>query len=1389
LECRENPAAGNLDPFFGSGGIVTTPVLSGNDHAWKTVVDDSDRILVGGRTSNGGNYDLGIIRLTSTGALDSTFGIGGKVTTPIGSGNDSLQSIVIDKQDRIVVSGTTWSGANYDFFVARFNDNGTLDSSFGTNGLVITGVGIGDDFAYDMAIDSQNRIVVAGSAVVGGNVNYGIIRLDSNGVLDNTFGLNGKITPPIGLGYDSAFAVAIDSSDRIIAAGTSDNGATTDFSVARFTTTGLFDTSFNGTGYVITPMGVSNDYAYDVAIDNLGRIVVAGHSSNGSNYDIALVRYNVNGSLDPTFDLDGKFTTAFGAGDDQLNGLAIDDLGRLIVGGYYYNGNNYDFALTRLLSSGSLDTSFDGDGKVSVSLGTGDDLGWSTAIDSVGRIILAGYSFNGVNDDFAVARFLTEFRILQGRTSFTYTEDDGAKVIDADVKITNSFNANLVGVTVSIGNYIRTQDVLGYTLQGGINASFAATTGVLTLSGSASVADYQAVLRSLTYMNTSQSPSVLARTITITANNGELTGNIATATYTIHVVSQNDAPTFTADAELSAILQGNPSPPGQKVAALFAGRFYDPDVGDTLGGIAVVGNSANAGTEGKWQYSTDNGANWFAVGAVADNATALALAVSTRIRFLAVEAFSGRPTALTVRAVDSTFAGPYTSGATRNLINAGTNGGTSPVSANTNTIETTVFPNGTGGNTPPTLLNVPISANVNEGQLLTFDADATDPDIGQALTYSLSGAPAGALIDVDTGVFTWIPTEAQGPNTFVFAVRVTDGLATTSQTVTVIVAEVNTAPVLSNVPDSATVVRGTTWGFTATASDSDIINGLGNTLTFSLIGAPAGASIHPDTGSFSWTPSENLQPSSYTFEVRVSDDGVPSKSNSKSITINVAAVVQLGGELRVSGTSGADTIGITPFVGGMVNVAINGAIVGTFAQAGINKIVARGFGGNDTITVSNAFAIPVVLYGGDGNDKLQGGSGHDSLFGEAGNDILIGNGGDDTYTFADAWGVDTVTELNGQGNDSFNFAGVNTPVTFTVGSTMTGVSGVNKVTASGGFIENLTGSAALDTLISTVATNAWNISGNNSGTLNKITFAGFENLTGSGGADTFSLAAGKSVTGVINGGYGTNTLDYSNFGAPVAVNLQTKTATGIGGFNGVGVFKGSSAIDSLTGADANTTWQILATNTGKAGMTSFSSFENLLGGALNDTFTFARGQGVSGSINGGAGLNTLNYSAYNTAVRVNLLLGTATGTAGVVAIANVTGGSANDILVGNSLANLLIGGSGRDILIGGLGIDNLQGGYGDDILIGGTTDHDDDAAALEQIMLEWQSASLYSIRADRLAGVLGGGLNGTKFLNATTIHDDGAIDLFYGNGDIDWFFIHLGELTPDRLASERLTVI
>ena len=295
-------------------------------------------------------------------------------------------------------------------------------------------------------------------------------------------------------------------------------------------------------------------------------------------------------------------------------------------------------------------------------------------------------------------------------------------------------------------------------------------------------------------------------------------------------------------------------------------------------------------------------------------------------------------------------------------------------------------------------------------------------------------------------------------------------------------------------------------------------------------------------------------------------------------------------------------------------------------------------------------------------------------------------------------------------------------------------SGPNKATATGGWMNIATvigSSATTNTLVGANTTNTWALTGPNAGTLDgALTFAGFQALTGGSVNDTFAFLPGGSISGALKGVAPTNTLDYSQYGSPVTVDLQTKTATAIGGaWAKIQNFVGTGTTGTLIGANVTNTWSLAGSDAGTVGGVTFAGFANLTGGTGNDAFNFADGAGVTGVIDGGAGVNTLNYAAYSTGIYVNLQSLVATGTGGIANVQNVTGGQGNDVLVGNGGNNVLKETGGQNLVIGGGGSDTLIGGSGGDILIAGSTVYDQNAAALDALVAVWDSSTLsYDLR-------------------------------------------------------------
>jgi uncharacterized delta-60 repeat protein len=299
-----------------------------------------------------------------------------------------------------------------------------LDTSFGSEGKATTDFGIGDDYAQAMAVQSDGKIIVAGYAA--SNINgytFALARYNTDGSLDTTFDSDGKCTTAITARNSRATSVAIQSDGKIVVAGYADvGGPNYDFALARYNPDGSLDITFDGDGMLTTSIGTGVDQVYAMAIQADGKIVVAGCANmGGQDYDVALARYNADGSLDTTFDGDGKLTTAIGAGREQANAMIIQSDGKIVVAGYAYMGSqDYDVALARYNADGSLDTTFDGDGMLTTAIGTSYEQANAVAIQADGKIVVAGYAYlGGSNDsDIVVARYNTD-----GSLDSTFSDD------------------------------------------------------------------------------------------------------------------------------------------------------------------------------------------------------------------------------------------------------------------------------------------------------------------------------------------------------------------------------------------------------------------------------------------------------------------------------------------------------------------------------------------------------------------------------------------------------------------------------------------------------------------------------------------------------------------------------------------------------------------------------------------------------------------------------------------------------------------------------------------------------------------------------------------------------------------------------------------------------
>ena len=337
---------GTIDTIFGNNGYVATPIGSlANATAIKIISNDQPVIAGLGQVSSGTAFALA--RYNWNGTLDTTFNDNGIVTQFIGSGACAY-GITVDSSNRYVVAGTSIINNAPIITVVRYNTNGTLDTSFGNNGVAIKRI-FGNAGAYDVALQNSGKIIAAGYTVNSGTREFGLVRFNTDGAVDTTFGNSGTITTAIG--SDScAYAMTVQPNNYIIAAGVSN----AKFALARYMTNGSLDTTFGSGGIVTNSVGLIAQIN-DVALQNDGKIVAVGFSDTS----IALARYTTNGTLDSTFGLNGIVTTAV---DSTAIGssVVIQRNGQIVVAGSSNNGT----IVLRYNANGSLDNTFGNNGLI-----------------------------------------------------------------------------------------------------------------------------------------------------------------------------------------------------------------------------------------------------------------------------------------------------------------------------------------------------------------------------------------------------------------------------------------------------------------------------------------------------------------------------------------------------------------------------------------------------------------------------------------------------------------------------------------------------------------------------------------------------------------------------------------------------------------------------------------------------------------------------------------------------------------------------------------------------------------------------------------------------------------------------------------------------------------
>ncbi|MBK9425836.1 MAG: T9SS type A sorting domain-containing protein [Bacteroidetes bacterium] len=398
-------SAGTLDITFDSDGLLLSNPGSIEDRGVAIATQPDGKIVVAGNSALANDRRSIVSRFLPDGSIDLSFGVNGHRILNMQPGvNDFFNSVLIQPDGKILLSGPSGSGIIFRTNVARLLANGALDTGFGINGMKTYIFSGGSCIPYAMKLDASGRILIGGNE----SNNLFVLRLLADGNVDSTFSGDGiAVDLPPGI-FALAFGMCIDNVGRIITVGYSFSPFS--YMIARYDSAGALDTTFGQGGVTLIPKSGFIGL-YDCKVQPDGKIVACGNfddTGGGSNHDFVILRLNDNGTPDSTFAGDGVLEVPVSNDRDILQSIILQPDGKIMVAGYV--GNNTvagDFALLRLNSDGIFDTSFGSNGLVLTDFGSSMDIGSMVVLQPDLKVVLCGWSLQNNKWNMAIARYHT----------------------------------------------------------------------------------------------------------------------------------------------------------------------------------------------------------------------------------------------------------------------------------------------------------------------------------------------------------------------------------------------------------------------------------------------------------------------------------------------------------------------------------------------------------------------------------------------------------------------------------------------------------------------------------------------------------------------------------------------------------------------------------------------------------------------------------------------------------------------------------------------------------------------------------------------------------------------------------------------------------------------
>ncbi|MEH2263534.1 beta strand repeat-containing protein [Nostoc sp.] len=1301
-------------------------------------------------------------------------------------------TVAIDATGNFVISWTSYGqdGSGNGIYAQRYNSAGLAQG----NEFKVNTYTIADQINPAVAMDAAGDFVISWTSNAQDGSGNGIYaqRYNSAGVAQgnefkvNTYTTADQINP----------TVAIDATGDFIISWQSQDGSGTGIYAQRYNSNGVAQ----GNEFKVNTYTSDNQINPTVAMDAAGDFVISWQSyyQDDSYYGIYAQRYNSSGAvqgnefkvntyttkdqINPTVAMDangnfiiswsslGEDGSSFGIYAQRYNSAGVAQGNEFKVNTYTtssqdnptvaINANNGDFVIS--WTSNGQDGSSDGiyaqrynsagvaqGNEFRVNTYTDSFQSYSTvALGSNGEYVISWQSLGQDGSSNGIYAQVYNGSIPPTITSTSasalgYTEN-AITAIDSNITVSDTDSPNLANATVTITNgLVSAQDILAFTEQNGITGSYNSSTGVLTLTGSSSVANYQTALRSITYTNSSDNPDTTLRTVSFIVNDG--TASSTALTRNINVTAVNDVPVTTGtNAALTYT---------EKATTVIDSGITVNDVDSpNLVSASVSISSGFVSAQDVLAFTNQNGIT----GNYNSNTGVLTLTGSsslanyqTALRSISYTNSSDNPstTTRTVSFIVNDGTGNSTA-ITRNINITAVNN--APVATATNSAlvytenATTLIDSGITVSDVDSPNLASATVRITSGFVSVQDTLAFTNQNGITGSYNnstgvltLTGSATVANYQTALQSITYTNSSdnpSTTPRTVSFVVN--DGTAN-SATVTrnINITAVNDAPVAVN--DKITTNKNTPLVISATSllsNDTDV--DVSDVLSITGFTQPSqGTLVNNNNGTYTYTPGQNYYGSD-GFTYTISDGHGGSSTATVNLSINEITP-------PINGTSGADNL--------------TGTVNGDSISGLLGNDTLQGLGDSDT------------LDGGDGNDSLDGGTGTDSL---------IGGKGNDTYV-VDSIG-DTITEGLNAGTDL-----VKSSVSWVLGANLENLTltGTDAINGTGNSLNNiLTGNTGANTLSGEVGNDTL-LGGAGNDTL--LGGAGNDILDGGTGADSLNGGVGNdtyivdNLSDIIVEGLNAGTdLVKSSVSFVLADNVENLTLTGTDAIDGTGnslnnILIGNTGANKLSGGDGNDSLfgssgnDTLLGGSGNDTLDGGAGADSLNGGVGNDIYTVDNlGDTITEDLNAGIDLVKSSVSFVLTDNVENLTL---TGTGAI----DGTGNSLNNILIGNTGANKLSGGDGNDSLFGSSGNDSLLGGAGDDTLDGGTGIDTLNGGVgndiytvdnVSDIITEGLNAGIDLVKSS-VSWVLGDNLENLTLTGSATIGTGNSLDnILIGNG-------------------------